>query len=101
MWWDWLAIARESSNRPQKFIPIGVGRYYGDLIPAFVRGTSYLNLSDDGAFGALLRRIRQVWRARVPRRGVFISYAHKDDQVWLDTLLSHLSWLERQHGVQF
>ena len=101
LWWDWLAIARECTDRPQKFIPIGIGPYHGDQIPAFVRGASYLNLSDEGAFDALLRRIRQVWRERVPRRGVFISYAHKDDQAWLDNLLSHLSWLKRQHGVEF
>jgi hypothetical protein len=101
LWWDWLAIARECTERPQKFIPIGIGRYHGDQIPAFVRGAPYLNLSDDGSFDALLRRIRQVWRERVPRRGVFISYAHKDDQAWLDNLLSHLSWLQRQHGVEF
>jgi len=101
LWWDWLAIARECTDLPQKYIPIGVGRYHGDQIPAFVRGASYLNLSDDGAFDALLRRIRQVWRERVPRRGVFVSYAHKHDQAWLDNLLSHLSWLERQHGVEF
>jgi hypothetical protein len=43
-----------------------------------------------------LRRVRQVWRERVPRSGVFISYAHKDDQSWLDNLLGHLSWL-KQH----
>jgi hypothetical protein len=60
-----------------------------------------LNLSDEGAFDALLRRIRQVWRERVPLGGVFISYAHKDDQSWLDNLLGHLSWLERQHNVEF
>jgi hypothetical protein len=101
LWWDWLAIARECNERPQKYIPIGTGRYHGDQIPAFVRGASYLNLADDGAFDALLRRIRQVWRERVPRSGVFISYAHKDDQSWLDTLRGHLSWLERQHGVEF
>jgi hypothetical protein len=100
LWWDWYAIARECTDRPQKFIPIGVGRYHGDQIPAFVRGASYINLSDDGGFEALLRRIRQVWREREPRHGVFISYAHKDDQSWLDTLLSHLSWLQREHGIE-
>jgi hypothetical protein len=100
LWWDWHAIARECADRPQKFVPIGVGPYNGDQIPAFVRGASYINLSDDGGFDALLRRIRQVWRERQPRRGVFVSYAHKDDQTWLDTLLSHLSWLQRQHGVE-
>jgi TIR domain len=100
LWWDWLAIAHECNERPQKYIPIGWGRYHSDQIPAFLRGASYLNLSDDGAFDALLRRIRQVWRARVPRRGVFVSYAHKDDQSWLDSLLGHLDWLKRQHDVE-
>ena len=101
LWWDWLAIAHECPNRPQKFIPIGTTRYHSDQIPAFLRGEGYLDLSDDGAFDALLRRFRQTWRERVPRSGVFISYAHKDDQSWLDSLLSHLSWLKRQYDVQF
>jgi TIR domain len=101
LWWDWLAMSREWPDHPQKFIPIGTGRYHRDQIPAFVRGATYLNLSDEGAFDALLRRIRQVWRERVPRSGVFISYAHKDDQSWLDNLLSHLSWLNGQHSVEF
>jgi hypothetical protein len=100
LWWDWYAIAREVTDRPAKFIPIGVGRYDDDQIPAFVRGASYINLSDDGGFEALVRRIRQVWRERKPRQGVFISYAHKDDQFWLDALLSHLSWLQREHGIE-
>ena len=67
------------------------------LVPGFVRGASYQNLESPGAIDALLRRIRRVWRARVPRRGVFVSYAH-DDQTWLDTLLDHLSWI-REHGA--
>src|SRR5262249_49921080 len=79
LWWDWLAIAQECPDRPDKFIPIGTNNYHSDQIPVFMRGTSYLNLSEDGAFDALMRRIRQVWRERVPRSGVFISYAHKDD----------------------
>jgi hypothetical protein len=101
LWWDWLTIASNCDERPQKYIPIGIGPYHRDLIPAFVRGASYLNISDDSAFDALLRRIRQVWRERVPRRGVFVSYAHKKDQPWLDSFLSHLVWLERDHDVQF
>jgi hypothetical protein len=100
LWWDWYAIARQCTERPQKFVPIGVGHYHGDQIPEFVRDASYINVSDDAGFDALLRRIRQVWRERVPRQGVFISYAHKDDQLWLDTLISHLSWLQRQHGIE-
>jgi len=40
-----------------------------------------------------------MWRERVPRSGVFISYAHKDDPSWLDNLLSHLSWLKSQYNI--
>ena len=101
LWWDWLAIARECTDSPQKFIPVGFGPYQNDRIPAFVRGAPYLNLSDDDTFEALLRRIRDVWRERLPRSGVFISYAHNDDQEWLDRLLGHLAWLRRQHQVEF
>jgi TIR domain len=93
LWWDWLAISRESNAKPEKFIPVGSGPYDGDLVPAFIRGATYQNLDNSGAVDALLRRIRRVWRVRVPRRGVFISYAHNDDQAWLDTLLAHLSWI--------
>ncbi|NIO43170.1 MAG: TIR domain-containing protein [Burkholderiales bacterium] len=100
LWWDWYAIAQECTDNPHKFIPIGVGSYHSDQIPAFIRGASYINLSDDEGFDALLRRIRQVWRKRNPRHGVFISYAHKDGPFWLDTLLSHLSWLRREHGIE-
>jgi hypothetical protein len=100
LWWDWYAMDQEINKRPQKFIPIGLGPYHSDLVPAFVRGASYTNISDAGGFDALVRRIRQVWRERQPRQGVFISYAHKDDPAWRDELRSHLSWLERQHGVK-
>jgi len=99
LWWDWLAISRESDAEPDKFIPVGPGPYHADQVPAFIRGATYQNLESPGAIDALLRRIRRVWRARVPRRGVFISYAHDDDQAWLDTLLSHLSWIQRR-GVE-
>jgi hypothetical protein len=93
LWWDWLAISRESSAKPDKFMPVGYGPYHADLVPAFVRGASYQNLDNPSAIDALLRRIRRVWRARVPRQGVFISYAHDDDQAWLNTLLDQLSWI--------
>lgn len=101
LWWDWHAIAKETDSRPQKFIPVGFGPYHADQIPIFVRGASYINLSEKGAYDALLRRIREVWHEREPRRGVFISYAHNDDEKWLESLLTHLSWLSRQHGVEF
>lgn len=99
LWWDWLAISREINIKPDKFIPVGLGPYHADLVPAFVRGATYQNLESPGVIDALLRRIRGVWRARVPRRGVFISYAHYDDQAWLDDLLRNLSWI-RNRGVE-
>lgn len=101
VWWDWLAIERECTERPNKFIPVGIGPYDTDVIPDFVRGAHYLNISNDSDRAALLRRIRLVWRERVPRRGVFISYAHKNDTVWLDTLLRQMSWLQRDRGIEF
>lgn len=48
LWWDWYAIAKQCTECPQKFIPIGLGCYHGDQIPAFVRRASYINLSDHG-----------------------------------------------------
>jgi hypothetical protein len=99
LWWDWLAISREIDAKPEKFIPVGPGPYHADSVPAFVRGANYQNLESSGAIDALLRRIRKIWRGRVPRRGVFISYAHQDDQTWLNTLLDHLSWI-RDRGVE-
>ena len=54
LWWDWYAIAKECAERPQKFIPIGVGHYHGDQIPAFVRGAGYINLTDDGVSRRLI-----------------------------------------------
>ena len=99
LWWDWLAMAQDCERRPQKYIPMVMGGYSGDHIPAFVREASSVNLADAGAFDVLMRRIRQVWRERVPREGVFISYAHKDDQSWLSDLLTNLSWLTK-YGVK-
>lgn len=99
LWWDWLAISPEARSKPDKFIPVGAGPYDADIIPAFIRGATYQNLDNPGAIDALLRRIRKVWRARVPRRGVFVSYAHGDDQDWLDTLLDHLGWV-RGRGTE-
>jgi TIR domain len=95
LWWDWLAISNERAARPDKFIPIGFGPYHSDQVPVFVRGANYYDLDAASTLAALMRRIRKAWRARVPRRGVFISYAHKDDEGALDSLLVHLSWLKR------
>jgi len=99
-WWDWLTIARVSADRPQRVIPIGVGHYHRDSVPTFLSGQTYVDLSSGEGFDTLLRRIRQVWRERVPRQGIFLSYAHKDDDRWLDKVLTHLSWLERNHGIR-
>jgi hypothetical protein len=93
LWWDWVAISRECDKRPQKFIPIGPGAYHGDQVPNFLLGASYVDMSQVDGFETVRRRIRQVWRERVPRAGVFISYAHKDDKEWLDQLYVQFSWL--------
>jgi hypothetical protein len=99
-WWDWYAIKREYSDQPQKFIPCGGGHYHRDQMPPVARGASYINLATEAGYDTLVRRILQVWHQRVPRRGIFISYAHKDDDHWLKTLRIHLSWLERKHSVE-
>jgi TIR domain len=99
-WWDWYAINQESSNRPQKFVPIGLGHYHRDQMPPIIRGASYIDLAIEAGYDTLLRRILRVWHERVPRQGIFISYAHKDDEHWLQTLGAHLSWLERKHDVE-
>ena len=55
LWWDWLAIAHQFNERSQKYI-----RLAGDDTIAIrsqpLSGASYLNLYDDGAFDAMLRR---------------------------------------------
>jgi hypothetical protein len=99
-WWDWYAINRESSDRPQKFIPIGLGHYHRDQMPPIILRATYIDLATEAGYDTLLRRILHVWHERVPRQGIFISYAHKDDDHWLQTLRVHLSWLERKHGVE-
>lgn len=99
-WWDWYAIDREYSDRPQKFIPIGLGHYHRDQMPPIAFRASYIDLATESGYDTLVRRILQVWHERVPRHGIFISYAHKDDDQWLQTLRIHLSWLEREHGVE-
>lgn len=100
LWWDWLAIARQSSARPEKFIPVGYGPYDSELVPGFIRGTSYCNLGADGASDTLLRRIRQLFHDSHPRKGIFVSYAHADDQRWLDMLMTHLKWLTKQGDIE-
>lgn len=99
LWWDWLAIAAECRGKPQKFIPVGWGPYDAGLVPGFVRGATYQNLDKPTAMDALLRRIRQVWHERVPRSGVFVSYAHDDDGKWLESLLARLQPLADRERV--
>jgi len=100
LWWDWLAILAECDDKPQKFVPLGWGPYHSDLVPGFVRGAAYQDFEKPTALESLLRRIRQVWHERVPRNGVFISYAHADDQKWLDGLLAKLQPDTDRHGVR-
>ena len=99
LWWDWFAILKEIDSKPQKFVPVGWGPYNPDWVPGFVRGASYHDLNEPNSLQTLLRRIRQVWHDRVPRSGVFISYAHDDDDKWLRALQSELQPLTDQHGV--
>lgn len=99
LWWDWHFIAKEVEARPEKFIPIGFGPYGSELIPAFVIGATYCNLDSTKDFDGLLRRIKTEYRRRHPRNGVFVSYAHRDEQEWLDSFLAHLAFLKRQ-GVE-
>jgi TIR domain len=97
---DWLAVLAECESKPQKFIPIGSGPYHADLVPGFVRGAAYQDMDQSNAVESLLRRIRQVWHDRVPRSGVFVSYAHGDDDRWLDGLLAQLQPLVDRHRVR-
>lgn len=100
LWWDWHHIAQECKTEPQKFIPVGVGPYDSECVPAFVRGAAYCNVDSTKEFEGLARRIRRVYLRRYPRKGVFISYAHKkNDQKWLDSLLGYMAFLKRQ-GVE-
>lgn len=100
LWWDWLAILEQCENRPQKFVPLGWGPYDSRLVPGFVRGATYLDLEKPHSLESLLRRIRQVWHERVPRSGVFISYAHDDDNKWIDGLLTELQPFADRHGME-
>ena len=71
LWWDWLAIWRESADKPDKFIPVGYGPYLAERVPAFIRGASYQDLDSPSGLDALLRRVRRVWRCPcTPSRGL-------------------------------
>lgn len=96
LWWDWHCIARDSVERPEKFIPVGYGPYDSRLMPAFIDGATYYNLDSERDFEGLRRCIRKEYRKRSPRQGVFISYAHDDDEKWLDSLMTHLAPLEHR-----
>jgi hypothetical protein len=99
LWWDWHCIARESEVKPEKFIPVGFGPYDSRKVPDFVRGATYYDLNSTSGFEGLRRRIRHEHQKLHPRQGVFISYAHNDDQKWLTYLMTHLKPLE-QRGVE-
>ena len=94
-WWDWVATA-ECESTPEKFVPIGWGAYDPSLVPGFVRGPATWSWRRPASLESLLRRIRQVWHKRVPRSGVFISYAHNDDNKWIDGLLT----VAGGHGIE-
>jgi len=83
----------------EKFIPVGFGSYSSGNVPAFVRGATYYDLESPSGFEALCRGIRSTYQKLHPRQGVFISYAHKDDERWLASLLDHLALVQR-HGVE-
>jgi hypothetical protein len=100
LWYDWHFIksALDLNRAPrEKFIPVGFGPYNRNLIPDFVRGAEYCDLEVE--FESLTRRIRAVYRKQNPRQGIFISYAHDDERLWLDSLLRHIAPL-RGHGVE-
>ena len=68
-------------------------------IPAFLESATYCKLESDKDFAGMLRRITIEHRKTHPRAGVFISYAHGDESIWIDTLLDHLAFI-KSAGVQ-
>jgi len=102
LWYDWhfMKLELETGVSPRgKFIPVGFGSYNPDFVPMFIRGATYYNLDSNADYEGLTRRIESIHRQRNPRRGVFISYAHSDDSVWLDSLLRHLEPL-KEHQIE-
>lgn len=103
--WDVTCMKEDlNSGRVElrKFIPIGFGpfeensRYAPDSVLGNIyAGPLYYDLDCEGGFEALVRRIKGDFRKRHPRQGVFISYGHKDDQIWIKLFLRHLRPLER------
>jgi TIR domain len=81
VWWDWHFMIQEMESgrvEPQKFIPAGFGPYsfVSRHVPLFIKGASYYNLDSNEDFDGLLRSIRTQFRARHPRKGIFVSYSH-------------------------
>lgn len=101
VWWDWHAMLENWESDKQaatKFVPLGFGQYTTNAqhIPGFLRGATYCNLDSKSDFDGLLRRIRAEFRKRHPRLGVFVSYAHDDEPVWINARKNHLAFLERK-----
>jgi hypothetical protein len=102
LWYDWHFIKSSLENRAprEKFIPVGFGPYDSSCVPEFVRGATYCDLEGAAGFDSLIRRIRKVYLQRNPRQGVFISYAHDDEECWINALLQHIAPL-KGHKVEF
>ncbi len=104
VWWDWHAMLenwRLNKELGTKFVPVGFGDYStcAQYIPGFLRGATYCNLESQSDFDGLVRRVRGEYRKRHLREGVFISYAHNDEPQWIDSMLRHLTFLEKR-GVR-
>ena len=101
VWWDWHSMYDDwKSGRatPSKYVPAGFGPYQRSRanIPDFLGSATYCNLESDRDFAGMLRRIKSEHRKTHPRAGVFISYAHRDESKWIDTLLKCLAPLRRK-----
>jgi len=103
VWWDWHYMLKEwegQSEKSTKYILAGFGPYSTNsgFIPGFLEGASYCNLESRREFEGLLWRIKSEHRKGNPRKGIFISYAHKDASYWINNLLDRLRPLE-ESGV--
>jgi len=100
VWWDWHFMIKDlESGRVErnKFIPVGFRPHsaISHDIPSFIKGETYFNLDSNEGFEGLLRNIKTQFRNLHPRKGIFVSYSHRDDK-WLDVLLQHLAFLQQQ-----